>query len=46
MAAAAFLAFAIVHLLVWTRVRSEINHLLFTLALVAAAGNAFAEANA
>ena len=45
MSAAAFLAFAIVHLLVWTRVRSEINHLLFAMTLAAAAANALAEAN-
>ncbi len=45
MAAAAFLAMAIVHLLVWSRVRSEINHLLFATTLAAAAANAFAEAN-
>lgn len=45
MAAAAFLAIAFVHLLVWSRVRGEINHLLFAVALAAAAANALAEAN-
>ncbi len=45
MAAAAFLAMAVVHLLVWSRVRSEINHLLFAITLAAAAANAMAEAN-
>ena len=45
MAAAAFLAMAVVHLLVWSRVRSEINHLLFAITLTAAAANALAEAN-
>lgn len=45
MAASAFLAISVVHLLVWTRVRSEINHLLFAMTLAAAASNALAEAN-
>jgi signal transduction histidine kinase len=45
MAAAAFLAMAFVHLLVWFRVRSEINHLLFAVTLSAAAASALAEAN-
>ena len=45
MAAAAFLALAFVHLLVWFRVHSEINHLLFAVTLGSAAANAIAEAN-
>ena len=45
MAAAAFLALALVHLLVWFRVHSEINHLLFGVTLGAAAANSLAEAN-
>ena len=45
MAAAAFLALALVHSLVWFRVHSEINHLLFAVTLGAAAANAIAEAN-
>ena len=43
MAGAAFIAVAMIHLLVWSRVRSEINHLLFALTAAAAAANAFAE---
>jgi signal transduction histidine kinase len=45
MATAAFLALAVVHLLVWIRVRSEVNHLLFAIGLLAAAANALAEAH-
>ena len=45
MAAAAFLAVSVVHLLVWVRVRREVNHLLFATTLIAAAANALAEAN-
>ena len=45
MAAAAFLALALVHLLVWFRVHSEIKHLLFAVTLGSAAANAIAEAN-
>ncbi len=45
MAAAAFLAMAFIHSLVWSRVRSEVKHLLFAIALAAAAANALAEAN-
>lgn len=45
MAAAAFLTIALVHLMVWARVRSALSHLLFAVTATAAGANAIAEEN-